>query len=283
MGLTILNGLMLASTLALVAIGLAIIFGLLRVVNLAHGELFIIGGYVVFAVHSAGASPWVGVLLAPLVVGAIGVVLDRGLLRHLYDRPLDTLVVTWGLSIALREILKLLFGADTKNVPVPVPGRVDLLGVAYPTYRLVLIATSAVVVAAVLVCFARTAFGAKVRAVVQNRDMAEAMGIASHRIDAVVFAVGAALAGLAGAMLTPLLGLRPEVGLFYLARSFLVVIIGGVGSLAGTVGGAAVIGTGEAGISHFTRPVLAQSLLFLAAIVLIRIRPQGLFSRRDVR
>lgn len=283
MGITILNGLMLASTLALVAIGLAIIFGLLRVVNLAHGELFIIGGYTVFAVRSAGGSVWLGVALAPLVVGAIGALLDRGLLRHLYDRPLDTLVATWGLSIALRETLKLVFGADTKNVPVPLAGRVDLFGVAYPSYRLLLIGGSSAVLVGVLLLFTRTAFGAKVRAVVQNRDMAEAMGIDSHRIDAVVFAIGAALAGLAGALMAPLLGLRAEVGLFFLARSFLVVIVGGVGSLLGTVGGAAVIGGGEAGISYFTRPVLAQSLLFLFAIVLIRLRPQGLFTRGQAR
>ncbi len=283
MWITILNGLMLASTLALVAMGLAIIFGLLRVVNLAHGELFIIGSYTVFAVQSTTGNHWLGVLAAPAVVAVVGVALDRGLLRHLYERPLDTLVVTWGLSIVLREVLKLIFGTDTKNVPVPLPGQVDLGVAVYPLYRLTLIGIAVVILTGVLLLFTRTSFGLKVRAVIQNRPMAEAMGIPSHRIDTIVFAIGAALAGTAGALMVPLLGLRAEVGLFFLAQSFLVVIVGGVGSLLGTAGGAAIIGGGEAVLSFFTRPVLAQSLLFIVAIVLIRLRPQGLFTRVAAR
>lgn len=283
MGITVLNGLMLASTLGLVAVGLAIIFGLLRIVNLAHGELFIIGAYTVFAVEAATGAAWLGVAMAPVVVGVVGLALDRGLLHRLYHRPLDTLVVTWGISIVLREVLRLLFGADTKNVAVPVGGQISVLGVTYPAYRVVLIVTASAVLAGVLLFFARTSFGAKVRAVIQNRDMAEAMGINSRRIDSMVFAIGAGLAGLAGALIVPLLGLHPEVGLFYLARSFIVVIVGGVGSLAGTVGGAAVIGGSEAGISYLASPVLAQSLLFLLAILLIRLRPQGLFARGGQR
>jgi urea transport system permease protein len=282
-GITVLNGLMLASTLALVALGLAIIFGLLRIINLAHGELFIIGGYTVFAVNAATGNVWLGLLAAPLVVCTVGILLDRGLLRHLYHRPLDTLVITWGLSIALRELLKLIFGPQTQNVPSPIPGQVTVLGTAYPAYRLFLILTCAAVLAAALLLFARTTFGWKVRAVIQNRRMAEALGIHSRRIDTAVFAIGAALAGLAGALMAPLLGLRPEVGLFFLARSFLVVIVGGVGSLLGTLGGAGVIGGAEAAISYFTRPVLAQSLLFVLAILLIRIRPQGLFARQGAQ
>jgi urea transport system permease protein len=283
MGITLLNGLMLASSLALVALGLAIIFGLLGIINLAHGELFIIGAYTVVAVQGATDSPWLGILAAPVVVGALGLLLDRGLLRLLYERPLDTLVVTWGMSIVLREVLKLIFGPETQNVPSPITGQVALFQTTYPAYRVFLIVACALVLAAVLAFFSRTAFGWKVRAVIQNRQMAEAMGIDSHRIDAAVFAIGAALAGLAGALMAPLLAVKPEVGLFFLARSFLVVIVGGVGSLLGTVGGAGVIGGGEAAISYFTRPILAQSLLFLLAILLIRARPEGLFPQRGGR
>lgn len=277
------NGLMLASSLALVALGLGIIFGLLGVINLAHGELFIIGGYTSFAAYTATGNMWVGFLMAPLVVAAVGLLLDRGLLRFLYERPLDTLVVTWGLSIVLREVLKLVFGPASRNLPSPISGQLSILGVAYPRYRVFVIVASAVVLLLTLWVFSRTTFGWKVRAVIQNRPMAEAMGINSNRIDAAVFALGAALAGVAGALLTPMLSLQPDVGLIYLARSFLVVIVGGVGSLLGTVGGAGVIGGGEAIISFFTRPILAQSLLFLLAIVLIRFRPEGLFGRGRVR
>jgi urea transport system permease protein len=275
---TLLNGLSLASVLALVAIGLAIIFGLMRVVNLAHGEMFILGSYTVLAFYDVTGSLWLGVLAAPLVVGAAGWLIERSVIRTLYQRPLDTLVATWGLSIVIRELLKVVFGGGSRNLPLPITATVRIGSTTYPGYRIFLIFVAVVVIGLVLWIFLRTEFGLKVRAVIQNREMASAMGIDASRIDQIVFASGAALAGFAGAVMTPLVTLNPEVGLFFLARSFLVVIVGGVGSLVGTVFGAVLIGAGDAMISFLTRPVIAEVALFVLAIVLIRIRPRGLLA-----
>jgi urea transport system permease protein len=276
---TVLNGLSLASVLALVAIGLAIIFGLMRVVNLAHGEMFILGAYTVVAFHEATGSLWGGVLAAPFAVGAAGWLIERSVIRALYNRPLDTLVATWGLSIVIREVLKIVFGGGSRNLPLPITATVRIGPTTYPGYRIFLIGMAVFVMGLVLWLFLRTDFGLKVRAVIQNRQMASAMGIDASKIDQVVFALGAAVAGFAGALMTPLITLNPEVGLFFLARSFLVVIVGGVGSLPGAVFGAVLIGMGDALISFLTRPVVAEVALFVLAIVLIRLRPTGLLAR----
>jgi urea transport system permease protein len=278
---TLLNGVSLASVLALVAIGLAIIFGLMRVINLAHGEMFILGAYSVVALHQWTGSVWLGVLIAPFAVGLIGWGIERTLIRRLYERPMETLVGTWGLSIVIREVLKILFGGGSRNLPIPIRTQLRIGEFSYPGYRIFLIGVAVVVMAAVLWLFLATDFGLKVRAVIQRREMAMAMGIDAQRIDQLVFALGAALAGFAGAVMTPLITLNPEVGLFFLARSFLVVIVGGVGSLLGTVLGAVIIGIGNASLSFLTRPVFAEVALFVFAILLIRIRPSGLFARAE--
>jgi branched-chain amino acid transport system permease protein/urea transport system permease protein len=276
---TVLNGLTLAAVLSLVAIGLAVIFGLMRVINMAHGEMFILGSYTVVAAWEATGNVWFGIALAPFVVGAIGWAIERTMIRRLSGRLLDTLVATWGLSIVIREGLKVVFGAGSRNLPFPFTGDLTVLGTRYPLYRLFLIALAVVVMATVLWVFLRTDFGWKVSAVTQDREMAMAMGIDAGRIDAAVFALGAGLAGLAGAVMTPLITLNPEVGLFFLARSFLVVIVGGVGSLLGTAAGAGLIGMGQAALAASFRPVIAQIVLLVLAIVIIRLRPTGLFGR----
>lgn len=278
---TLLNGLTLAAVLALVAMGLAIVFGLMRVINMAHGEMFILGSYTVVATWEVTGSVWLGIGLAPVVVGAAGWVIERTMIRRLSRRPLDTLVATWGLSIVIREGLKVTFGAGSRNLPFPFTGDLAIVGTRYPLYRLFLIVLAVVVTGLVLWVFSRTDLGWKVMAVTQDRDMAMAMGIDAARIDGVVFALGSGLAGLAGAVMTPLITLNPEVGLFFLARSFLVVIVGGVGSLLGTAVGAGVIGMGQAAIAAWFRPVMAQIALLLVAIAVIRIRPRGLFGREN--
>jgi branched-chain amino acid transport system permease protein/urea transport system permease protein len=278
---TVFNGLTLAAVLALVAIGLAVIFGLMKVINLAHGEMFILGSYTVVAFYGWTGNVWVGVVAAPFVVGAIGWLIERLVIKRLYTRPLDTLVATFGLSIVIRELLKVFFGGGSRNLPIPITGRLTIGGTSYPGYRIFLIVLAVVVMVLVLWTFQKTEFGLKVQAVIQRRDMAQAMGINAEGLDQIVFALGAALAGFAGAAMTPLITVNPESGLFFLARSFLVVIVGGVGSLIGTVLGSVIIGSGEAILSFFTQPVVAQIILFVLAIVIIRVRPTGLFARPD--
>jgi urea transport system permease protein len=280
---TFLNSVSLAAILGLVAIGLAVIFGVRGVINLAHGELFVLGAYTTVWFDARGMSMWLGVVASPFVVGAIGWLLEAAVVRRLYTRPLDTLVATFGLSIIIRETIKLTFGKGSRNIPLPMSGQVDVLGTAYPQYRLFLTVTSAVILGAVAWLAVRTDIGVKVRAVIQRRSMAEAMGINSRRIDQGIFVMGAALAGFAGALMAPLITLNPEVGPTFLARSFLVVIIGGIGSVLAAIGGAVVVGLGEGIISSQIRPVYAQMMLFVAAIVVLCIRPTGLFSRRRDR
>ena len=280
---TFLNSVSLAAILGLVAIGLAVIFGVRGVINLAHGELFVLGAYSTVWFDARGMSMWFGVVAAPFVVGAIGWVLEAVVVRRLYTRPLDTLVATFGLSIIIREAIKLTFGKGSRNIPLPMSGQVDVFGTAYPQYRLFLTATSAVILGAVAWLAVRTDIGVKVRAVIQRRSMAEAMGINGRRIDQGIFVMGAALAGFAGALMAPLITLNPEVGPTFLARSFLVVILGGIGSVLAAIGGAIVVGLGEGIISSQIRPVYAQMMLFVAAIVVLCVRPTGLFSRRRDR
>lgn len=278
--ITLLNSISMAAILGLVSIGLAVIFGMRGVINLAHGELFILGAYSTVWFESQGMSTWLGVLAAPFVVGAIGWVIESTVVKRLYSRPIDTLVATFALAIIIRELLKLTFGAGNRNIMLPLSGQVSILGESYPEYRVVLIVASSVVLGVVAWVAARTQVGVMVRAVIQSRSMAEALGINGRAVDQGVFVAGAALAGFAGALMAPLITLNPEVGQTFLVSSFLVVIIGGIGSVPAAIGGAIVVGVGFGMISAFVEPVYAQMLLFGVSILMVRLRPTGLFRPR---
>lgn len=273
----LLNGISLAMILILISLGLAIIFGLMGVVNLAHGELFIVGAYTVFAANELTSSVWVGILLAPITGAVIGLVMERSVIRHLYDRPIETLLATWGFSVLIRQLIRLFIGYGFKTAPTPLPGDVSLFGVSYPAYRLfIIVATSLVMLATFYIIF-RTDFGLKVLAVIQNREMAQALGINTSHIYRWAFAFGASLAALAGALMVPIIPLEPEAGLGFLGRSFIVVIVGGVGSLLGVLGGGFVIGGAETVFSYLTTPFLSHAIVLILCIIIIRFRPQGLF------
>ncbi len=276
---TILNGVSLAAVLILISLGLAIIFGLRGVINLAHGELFMLGAYTVWFTESKGLPPfWVGFLLAPLVTALIGWVIERSFIRFLYHRPIETLLGTWGVSIVLRELVRILIGPEHRYATQPITGQFQLLGFSYPLYRIAIIVFTAVVVGGVVYLFTRTDFGLRVRATIADRSIAEAVGINTASVDQMVFVLGAALAGLAGAVMSPVIAINPNMGLDYFARTFLVVILGGVGNILGTIGGGSLIGLSEAGFSAFVKPIVAQIIVLALAILAIRLRPQGLFG-----
>lgn len=276
---TILNGVSLAAVLILISLGLAIIFGLRGVINLAHGELFMLGAYTVWFTESKGLPPfWVGFLLAPLVTALVGWVIERSFIRFLYHRPIETLLGTWGVSIVLRELVRILIGPEHRYATQPITGQFQLLGFSYPLYRIAIIVFTAVVVGGVVYLFTRTDFGLRVRATIADRSIAEAVGINTASVDQMVFVLGAALAGLAGAVMSPVIAINPNMGLDYFARTFLVVILGGVGNILGTIGGGSLIGLSEAGFSAFTKPIVAQIIVLALAILAIRLRPQGLFG-----
>lgn len=271
----LLNSITLISVLFLVAIGLTITFGLLGIINLAHGEFFMLGAYTVVLGGELGIPVVVALVAAPIVVGLLGALIEETVIRRLYERPLDTLLATWGLSLVIRQVVKIAFGARQRGSDYVFSGTVSILGVEYPVYRLFVVLVAIVVGAAFFAVIYRSDFGVKLRAVIHNRSMARAIGINTRRVDRTTFALGAAVAGLAGAIVAPLGTINPNMGLNYLIDAFLVVIVGGQAAL-GAVVGAGFIGGAESMLSFFMAPVVASILVLLATIVVLRIRPQGL-------
>lgn len=277
--LQFLNALTLVALLGLVALGLAITFGLMGIINLAHGEFVMIGAYVVSLLAGLGVPVVVGILLAPVVVAAVGMVVEETVIQQLYERPLDTLLATWGVSLVLRQVMKILFGAKQRGVDPLFNGSVTMFGVTYPTYRLFVIAVAIVVGAAFLLLFFRSGFGVRLRAVIENRTIADAVGIHVRRVDRMAFALGAGVAGLAGAVVAPLATINPSMGLTWLIKGFLVVIVGGEAA-AGVAAGSTFIGGSDSVLSYFFSAVDAQILLLVLAIVLLRFVPSGLVRER---
>lgn len=270
-----LNSLTLISILFLVAIGLTITFGLLGIINLAHGEFFMLGAYTVVLGAEIGLPVVVVLLVTPLVVGVIGGAVEQLVLRRLYSRPLDTLLATWGLSLVIRQLVLIAFGARQRGSEALFSGTVEIAGVGYPAYRLFIVGVAVTVAIAVFAWVYRSSFGVKLRAVIADRDMARALGINTRGVDRMAFGVGAGIAGLAGAVIAPLGTINPNMGLPWLIDSFLVVIVGGQAS-AGAVAGALFIGGSESTLAFFMQPVVASVLVLLIAIVALRLRPQGL-------
>lgn len=277
---TILNGISLAAVLILISLGLAIIFGLRGVINVAHGEFFMLGAYTVWSTEQLGLPPfWAGFILAPVVTGSLGWLIERCFIRFLYHRPIETLLGTWGISIVLRELIRIMIGPEHRYATQPIVGQLEFLGFSYPLYRIAIILFTTIVVVLIGYLFTRTDFGLCVQATISDRAMAEALGINASWIDQAVFVLGAGLAGLAGAVMSPVIAINPNMGLDYFAQTFLVVIIGGLGQLFGVVGGGALIGMLEAGYSAFLKPIIAQVIVLVLAIIVIRLRPQGLFGK----
>lgn len=272
----VLNALTLISILTLVALGLAIIFGLMGVINMAHGEFVTIGAFTLAYIQRSGGSFWLALALAPLVGAAAGYLLERTVVRYLYRRPLDTILATWGISLGLQQLLQILFGAAPQYVAAPVTGSVLFAGTSYPAYRLILIAFAFGVVLAALFVFHRTRFGLDLRAVIENRDMAEALGIDTRRIYALAFAAGAALAAFAGVLIAPLTNVLAQMGANYLARSFFVIIVGGAGTIAGVAAGSGLVGGLETLLNYQVPGTVAQALVLVGAVIVVRFRPRGL-------
>ncbi len=280
--ITLLNALSSASILILSALGLAVIFGMMGIINMAHGEFLMLGAYATFVfTQLASVNIWLSMALAALSVGIIGLVVERAIIARLYGRPLDTLLATWGLSLALVQLIRLIFGPQAQFIPFPLPGNITLAGTNFPIYRLLLIAVTAVCLLCLLWIFKYTRFGINARAVIQNPSMASAMGVDTPKMYMLTFGIGAALAGLAGAVLTPLLNVEPAMGLKMIVRAFLVVVVGGVEILAGTAAGGVLLGTVDSYMSYFTTPYLGSVALLGVAILLIRFRSAGIFSRGD--
>ena len=275
-----LNALTIIGILALIGLGLTISFGLMNVTNLAHGEFVTVGAFTVYVVQSLGGSFWLGLVFAPLAAAVVGVLLEWLVLRHLYERPAAVILATLGASLVIQQSLEFVFGHGAKPVSAPFSGTVDLGLTAYPAHRVLVILVSFAALASVYFIMRRTGFGLDMRTVIQNRDMAEAVGINTLRTFAVAFAFGAALAGLAGALIAPLASVLPQMGIAYLANAFFVVIVGGAGSVGGVLAGSSFIGGLTTFFNYQLDPSLSQALVLLAAIIMVRLRPHGIVAIR---
>lgn len=273
------NGLNSILILLLVAIGLVIIFGLMQVINMAHGEFFLLGAYSVVLVQSWGFSLWLGMLSSVVFVGLVGFIVEIACIRYLYMRPMDTILATWGISIGIKQGIILIFGPGGQIVTHPLPSMLGFMGIQYPAYRLFTMLASFTIIACTFYVLLRTDYGLKIRAVIANRRMASTLGINTRRIYQGSFIFGSALAGLAGAIMSPLMSVDPQMGLGYLIPAFLAIIIGGMGTLYGVLGGGAIVGGADSIFSYLFSPVGAQIIVFSMAIILIRLRPEGLFGK----
>ncbi len=260
----------------LVAMGLMVVFGMMRIINMAHGELFLLGAYALLVVQGLGGSFWLALVLGPLAVGLVGLLLEVLVIRHLYGRVLDSILATWGLSLLIRQAVILWFGPQSRVAEAPFDLRIAILGQPYPAYRLFIMGVSLVVIATCFWLFYRTRIGLAARATIADRETAEAMGIDSRRLDRLTFAFGAGLAGLAGVVMAPLLSVDPQMGLGFLIPAFLAILTGGAGELAGVVMGGVLVGGSQSLVARFVSPVMAELAVLGLAILVIRLLPDGL-------
>ena len=274
-----LNALYGIASLAILALGLAVVLGLLGVLNLAHGELVMIGAYCAYVVQAQGWPYLYAVPLALVVCGVLGYVVERWLVRPLYQRPFDTLVVTWGLSLLLRKCAEAIFGLGYKSLTEPIGGTVEVLGATYPRYRLVLIIVSALVLGGLVLWYGRSRTGTRIRAMVGNPELARALGIPVRRYASATFVVGTCLAGLAGVMIAPLAPVQPFMGLDHILMSFFVLVVGGLGSVGGLLTGATVIGGSNSIVSALSDSTGGYFCVLLLAIVFLWLRPRGIHAR----
>jgi urea transport system permease protein len=275
----LIDGFSVAGILIIVALGLSIIFGVMKVINMAHGELIMIGAYTTYYITTVIKLPYViGMIMAFVVSGLVGLLVEKIIIRRLYGRPLETLLATFGLSIVLQQIIRLLFGTDGKSVESPMQGVIQIGSITLPHFRLFVILFAITVVLMTFYIIFKTNFGKQLRTVSENRNMSECLGINTARIDALTFAFGAGLAGVAGAVLAPLKNVSPTMGIEYLVDSFMVVVLGGVGSLFGVVAGSLAIGETNQVLTMFMGDTAAKIIVFLLVIVMIRFRPEGFFK-----
>ncbi|BBK35852.1 branched-chain amino acid ABC transporter permease [Allostella sp. ATCC 35155] len=284
-------GLSLGAVLLLAAVGLAVTFGVMGVINMAHGEMVMLGAYTTFVVqelfraHAPGLLDYalfVALPVAFLFTAAVGAALERSVIRWLYGRPLETLLATWGLSLVIQQAVRSVFGPTNREVSNPswMSGAVDFYGLTLTWSRLWIIVFAILVFVLLLVVLRRTAFGLQMRAVTQNRPMASSMGIRTHRVDAMTFALGSGVAGIAGVALSQIDNVSPNLGQAYIIDSFMVVVFGGVGNLWGTLAGALTLGVANKILEPMAGAVLGKIIILVLIILFIQRRPRGLFALR---
>lgn len=282
------TGLSLGSILLLAALGLSLTFGQMGVINMAHGAFIMAGSYTAYTVQkyvisNADVSLVISLFVGFLVGGAMGVLLEVTLIRRMYDRPLDTLLVTFGVGLILQQLVRDIFGAPAVRVMSPewLGGGVEILGAVVPKTRVFIMVLAVVCVTAVAAAMKYTSMGRRIRAVVQHRELAETSGISSRNADITTFFIGSGLAGVAGVALTLIGSTSSNTGMTYLIDAFLVVVIGGLGQIKGAVVAALALGLLNSFIEYNTTASVAKVIVFVLIVVFLQIRPQGLFTVRS--
>lgn len=283
------NGLSLSSIILLTSLGLAITFGQMRVINMAHGEFVMIGAYVtyivqnIFAMIAPGSMQGIYYILAIpfafLVTFLLGSIMERFIISRLYGREIDSLLATWGISLILQQAARSIFGTQGVNVTVPsfLEGGVTINGCTFSLNRIFIIFLVLLCLLGMYLIMYRSGFGKQMRAVVQNRSMAQCMGINSRKVDNITFAIGSGLAGIAGCSVALLGSIDSTVGQSYIVNSFMAIVLGGVGKLAGTVLGSSIIGFSSIFTEQYTSATIAKAIVLLIVIIFLQKRPQGLF------
>ncbi|SDS79333.1 urea transport system permease protein [Paenibacillaceae bacterium GAS479] len=291
--LQLFNGISVSSILLLIALGLAVTFGQMNVINMAHGELIMVGAYATYLTQKLFQmylpASWfdqyflLSIVASFIAAFLIGLLLEKVLIRFLYGRPLDSLLATWGVGLVLQQLARTLFGAPNVGVKSPSwleGGLTVTSGLSLPYKRLFILGLVAVCLLAMFLYIYRTAAGRRMRAVMQNRDMAACLGISTRRVDSMTFAIGSGLAGVAGCALTLIGPIGPTIGTYYIVDAFMVVVLGGVGKLVGTVFGALGIGLTNSLFEYWTDASLGKVLVFLCIVAFLQWKPKGFVAMR---
>ncbi len=280
----LLNGISNSSVLFLTSIGLVIIFGMMDVVNNAHGEFIMIGAYVACISVNVLHIPFaIAAILAALIAGGVGIIIERLLIKKLYGKVAETLLVTFALEYILQQLVRMIFGPENQTMEVPVKGQLVMGSVSVPYYNLVLIGLALAVLGITLLLFFKTTFGMQLRAINQNRDMTQCLGVNVSKINMFTFAYGAALAGFSGALIAPIKSVFPGMGPAFNVDGFLVVILGGLNSIIGSFASSFVINESITIMSGYMSQIVSKLLIFVVIIVVVRFRPNGLFASKEKR
>jgi branched-chain amino acid transport system permease protein len=277
-----------SSIMVLVVAGLAVIASLMGIFNLGHGEFVLLGAYTVYLFREWGLPEWGGILVAPFAVAVIGLAIEALVIRRLYTAPIIAMLATYAIGLIIREIVRGLIGGQYYAIDEPISGAFEIGDLSFSIWRTVIIFVTLAVMLACYLFLTRTTFGLQIRGSLENPALARASGVSTTRLYAFTFAFGAALAGLAGAMMVPLFSLSADLGVRFLVQAFLSVMLGGVGTFEGPVVGSAIIGAMVPGfqwlreipfIVDYVGPVFAEVLLFVTALTIVKLRPQGLISQ----
>jgi branched-chain amino acid transport system permease protein len=278
LAVAVLNGVIWGMIMALIALGLNMIFGLLHIINMAHGVLYMLGAVAAWYFIDLTGNFWIALILAPVVVGVIGMAIERGLLRTIEDQPITTIICTFGIMLAVQHLVFMTFGGTPRRINIPIEGRFQLFELQYPLMRVVIAAISIGVMIALWFLLNKTKYGLWMRAVVQDREMAVAIGIPVNRVYMWTFVLGSALAAFSGVLAAPIVYVDFMMGREILIMAFIIVIVGGMGNLEGSVLAAIIISLIQGVGSLFVPPAMATVFSLAFMIIVLLFRPQGLFG-----